>query len=102
MAGTPARAFRRVERRVARPLERLVESEGAIDAIVRLAGVQAGVQRRAERAITAYLHLWHLPSLTDIRRLSQQMSYLERRVRELSREAAEPPAEQGSRDGRAA
>jgi hypothetical protein len=85
------RAFRRAERTVARPLEHVVVSPTAVDAIVRLAAMQAGVQRRAERALTAYLHLWHLPSLTDVRRLSQQMSQLERRIRELSREEATPP-----------
>jgi hypothetical protein len=87
----PLRAFRRAERTVAGPLERLVVSATAVDAIVRLAGVQADVQRRAERTMTASLHLFHLPSLTDVRRLSQQMSQLERRLRELSREEATPP-----------
>ena len=91
MASPPMRAFRRAERTVAQPLERFVVSATAVDAIVRLAGLQAGVQRRADRAMTAYLHLWHLPSLTDVRRLSQQVSQLERRVRELSREEATPP-----------
>jgi hypothetical protein len=91
MASVPMRAFRRAERTVARPLERFVVSPTGVDTIVRMAAVQAGVQRRAERALTAYLHLWHLPSLTDVRRLSQQMSQLERRVRELNREEATPP-----------
>jgi hypothetical protein len=91
MASVPMRAFRRAERTVAQPLERFVVSATAVDAIVRLAAVQAGVQRRAERALTAYLHVWHMPSLTDVRALSQQMSQLERRIRELSREEANPP-----------
>ena len=39
--------------------------------------------------MTAYLHLWNLPSLTDVRRLSRQMAYLERRVREQDRKAAD-------------
>jgi hypothetical protein len=101
MASRPLQVFRRAERRVARPLERFVESEAAVDTVVRLAGLQAAAQRRAERAVTAYLHLWHLPSLTDVRRLSQQMSQLDRRVRELSREDAVPP-DGKERDGRAA
>jgi hypothetical protein len=101
MASRPLQVFRSAERRVARPLERFVESPVAVDAIVRVAGLQAAAQRRAERALTAYLHLWHLPSLTDVRRLSQQMSQLDRRVRELSRGDAVPPAVK-ERDGRAA
>jgi hypothetical protein len=91
MASLPMRAFRRAERTVARPLERLVVRPAAVEGIVRLTGLQADAQRRAERALTAYLHLWHLPSLTDVRRLSQQMSQLDRRVRELSREETTPP-----------
>jgi hypothetical protein len=101
MVPGPVQAFRSAERRVARPLERFVESPVAVDAIVRLAGLQATAQRHAERALTAYLHLWHLPSLTDVRKLSRQMSQLERRVRELSREEAVPPTEE-ERDGGAA
>jgi uncharacterized membrane protein YccC len=90
--------FRRIERAVAGPLEEWVQSETAIEAMIRLFALQGDVQRQLERALTAYLHLWHAPSLTDIRRLSQQMAYLERRVRELSREPdAQPVNGSGAR-----
>jgi hypothetical protein len=100
MPSLPARAFRRAERTVAKPLERLVESETVIDALIRATALQGRAQRRVERGMRAYLHFWNVPALSDVRRLSQQMAYLERRVRELSRETAEPPVEE--RDGRAA
>jgi hypothetical protein len=86
MAALWVRGFRRVERAVARPLEQWAQSDTAIDGLIRLVGLQNEGRRQAERAIAAYLHLWNLPALTDVRRLSQQMAYLERRVRELSRE----------------
>lgn len=97
MMGFAQRAFRRAERTVAGPIERFVESDAAIDAILRLTGVQGDIQRQMGRVLDAYLHLWQLPSLRDVRRLSQQLAQVERRVRELSREGAQPP---GESDGR--
>jgi hypothetical protein len=86
MAALWVKGFRRVERAVAGPLEEWVQRDTAIDAMIRLVALRGDVQRQVERALTAYLHLWHAPSLTDVRRLSQQLAYLDRRVRELSRE----------------
>lgn len=86
MASPLVRVFRRAERVVGRPLERAVQSDAAIDGMIRMAALQGDVQRRLERAQRAYLHVFNLPALSDLRRLSQQMAYLERRVRELSRE----------------
>jgi hypothetical protein len=86
MAAPWVTVFRRVERTVAAPLERWVQSDPAVDALIRLVGLQTEARRQTERAIAAYLHLFNVPALTDVRRLSQQMAYLERRVRELGRE----------------
>jgi hypothetical protein len=95
-------AFRHVERTVARPLERLAESSAAIDGLIRVTALQGELQRRAERMLEASLHLLNIPSLTDVRRLSQQMAHVERRVRELSRAPVDPPADLPDRDARAA
>ena len=86
MAALWVTGFRRVERAVAGPLERWVQSETAIDALVRAAVVQNEVQRQIERGLRSSLHLLNLPSLTDVRQIAQQMSYLDRQVRELGRE----------------
>jgi hypothetical protein len=89
MASPWVSAFRRAERTVAQPLERWVQSELAVDALIYVTGLQNDLRRQAGRAMTAYLHLWNLPSLTDVRRLSRQMAYLERRVREQDRKAVD-------------
>jgi hypothetical protein len=102
MPSAPARAFRRAERAVAAPLERVVESDPGVDVIVRLTALRSRIERDVGRALSAGLHLWQLPSVGDVRRLSQQVAVLERRVRELSREDAEPPAPPGEGDGRPA
>jgi hypothetical protein len=86
MAALWVQGFRRVERTVAGPLERWVQSETAIDALVRAAALQVGVQRQIERGLRTSLHLLNLPALTDVRRIAQQMSYLDRQLRELGRE----------------
>jgi hypothetical protein len=86
MAAPWVTAFRRVEGVVAKPLERFVQSDPAIEAMIRMLALQGDARRLAERTLSAYLHALNIPALTDIRRLSQQMAHLERRVRELSRE----------------
>lgn len=93
MASPLMNTFRRAERLVGRPLERAVQSDAAIDAMIRMNALQGDVQRQVERVLRAYLHLFNVPALTDVRRLSRQMSYLERRVRELSRELDEQPVD---------
>jgi hypothetical protein len=86
MAALWVKGFRRVERAVAGPLEHWVQSETAIDAIVRAVALQVEVQRQVERGLRAYLHLWNLAALTDVRRVAQQVAHLDRQVRELSRD----------------
>jgi hypothetical protein len=95
MASPWLRAFKRAERAAGDPLERLAESPAAIEAMIRTAGLRRGVELRAERVLRFYLHLFNMPALSDVRRLTQQVAYLERRVRELSREADAPPPGDG-------
>ena len=95
MASLWLRAFKRAERAVGDPLEQLAESRAAIEAMIRTAELRRDVELRAERLLRFYLHLFNLPALSDVRRLSQQVAHLERRVRELSREADTPPPGNG-------
>jgi hypothetical protein len=95
MASPWLRAFKRVERTIGDPLERVAESPAAIEAMIRSSGLRRDVELRAERVLRFYLHLFNLPALSDVRRLSQQVAYLERRVRELSRENDTTPPRNG-------
>lgn len=95
MASPWLQAFKRVERAVGDPLERIAESPAAIEAMIRTSGLRRDVELRAERVLRSSLHLLNMPALSDVRRLSQQVAYLERRVRELSREDDTPPPGNG-------
>jgi hypothetical protein len=88
------KAFRRVERGVGRPLEEWVRSDATIAALIRLLELQRGAQRRTERVLRAYLHLWNLPALSDVRALSRQLAQMDRRLRELDRQLDERADEQ--------
>jgi hypothetical protein len=68
---------------VGRPLERWVQSDGTIEWIIRLTALQREAERRLERNVSRVLHLWYVPALGDVRRLSEQVAQLDRRVREL-------------------
>jgi len=95
MASLWLQAFKRAERAVGDPLERIAQSPAAIEAMIRTAALRRDVELRAERVLRFYLHLFNLPALSDVRRLSQQVAHLERRVRKLSREADTPPPGDG-------
>jgi hypothetical protein len=90
MASPWLRAFERAERAVGDPLERLAESPATIELMIRTAELRRDIELRTERVLRFYLHLFNLPALSDVRRLSQQVAYLERRVRELSRDDDTP------------
>ncbi|HEY3187875.1 MAG TPA: hypothetical protein VGJ70_10395, partial [Solirubrobacteraceae bacterium] len=51
--------------------------------------VNRRVQREVERRTRRALHLANLPTATDVRRLTQQVTDLQRQVRALSRELEE-------------
>jgi hypothetical protein len=74
----------RLERAIGEPVERVVRSDQYFDAVT--------VARRLSRKTTSTLeglsrrglHLLNLPAGTDVRRLREQLSRMERRLNELS------------------
>lgn len=46
--------------------------------------VEGRLRRQLERSASWYWNAWHLPSMTDIRRISSQLGAMEARVRDLS------------------
>jgi hypothetical protein len=52
--------------------------------------------RATEEATTEWLHLWNLPSSSDVRRLREQLSRVERRLAEVAKDLADREEE---RDG---
>lgn len=91
--------FSWLERPVGRQLERWVQTEPVVAAVIRLVDLQGDVQRQIERTLRLYLHLWNLPALSDVRRMSQQLALLDRRLRGLERALEELEREDAERRG---
>ncbi len=85
MAGKPLwrQAFDAVDQRVSGPVEAGARSEAFTDLLTAGWRVRRTVQREVERRTRRVLHLANLPTATDVRRLSEQVSALQRQVREL-------------------
>jgi hypothetical protein len=79
------KAFDSVERAIAPGLESTVRSEGFADVATVAMRVRADVSRGAERAMRRALHFWNLPAGSDVKRLSEQVASVERRVRDLAK-----------------
>jgi hypothetical protein len=82
-------AVHRLERLVGEPVEAAVRTDTYFDAVTtlkrarrRTIGLVEGVSKRA-------WHLCNLPAGTDVRRMREQLSRMERRLNQLSEEVAE-------------
>ena len=86
----------RVERAIGEPVERAVRTETYFDVVTKATRATKGVKRRAEGTSRRALHLLNLPAGSDVRRLREQLSRVERRLNTLSDDVAEldapPPA----------
>ena len=69
-----ARAWKRWSRPTSSPISRPA-----------MAKLQNDMQRRAERTMRQTWHFWNLPTGSDVKRMSEQITSLERRVRDLSK-----------------
>jgi hypothetical protein len=85
MAGKPMwrQAFDTVDRRVSGPVEAGARSDAFSDAVALGWRLGRRAQREVERRTRHALHLANLPTATDVRRLSEQVSSLQREIREL-------------------
>lgn len=80
------RYFDSLERGVGRPLESGVETDTFQDAMAAVTRLQLAIQGRLERASGDLLHMFNLPAHSDLKRLSEQVSRLDKQVRDLSLE----------------
>ncbi len=74
------------EKAVAPGLEALTASNGFRDVLALAMKANADITREIERSSRQWLHLWNLPAATDVRRLRQQVTSLERELLALRRE----------------
>lgn len=95
-------AFDSVERTIGKPLEDAVASQRYVDAIVLGMKVQLAVNRRMRKAVDsqigAVLHAVNVPTRSDVRRLSNQVTTLTGEVRMLAAELDRARAEQERRN----
>jgi hypothetical protein len=83
------RAVHRLERAVGTPIESAVRSDAYFDIVATVARASSKTRRTAEGASRRALHLVNLPAGSDVRRLREQLSRVERRLNQLTEEVAE-------------
>jgi hypothetical protein len=85
MAGKPLwrQAFDAVDRRVSGPVEAGARSDAFTDVLTVGWRIGRRAQQVVERRTRRVLHMANLPTATDVRRLSEQVSALQRELREL-------------------
>jgi len=85
MAGKPLwrQAFDAVDRRVSGPVEAGARSDAFTDVLTVGWRISRRAQQEIERRTRRVLHMANLPTATDVRRLSEQVSALQRELREL-------------------
>jgi hypothetical protein len=85
MAGKPLwrQAFDAVDRRVSGPVEAGARSDAFADVLTVGWRIGRRAQQEIERRTRRVLHMANLPTATDVRRLSEQVSALQRELREL-------------------
>jgi hypothetical protein len=76
-------AFDAVDRRVSGPVEAGARSDAFTDALTLGWRLSRRMQREVERRTRRVLHMANLPTATDVRRLSEQVSAVQRELREL-------------------
>lgn len=78
------RHFDRAERMVGGRLEEIVATRQFTDAMILAWRIQVGAFRLLERGSREVLHLWNIPTRSDVMRVSRQLSALDSRVRAIA------------------
>jgi hypothetical protein len=91
MSGKPLwlRAVHRVERAVGEPVEAAVRTDTYFDLMSKATRTTRAAKRTATGTSARVLHLFNLPAGTDVRRMREQLSRMERRLNQLSENVAE-------------
>jgi len=86
-------AVRRFERLVGVPVERLLKSDTYFDTLPKLKRAEAQLADYVAGITDDWYRLFNLPAGSDVRRMREQLSRMERQLQKLTKELAE------SRDG---
>ena len=82
-------AVHRIERAVGEPIEAAVRTDTYFDLVTKATRVTTRARRTVVGTSTRMLHLLNLPADSDVRRLREQLSRMERRLNQLSDDVSE-------------
>jgi hypothetical protein len=82
-------AVHRLERAIGEPVEAAVRSDTYFDLVAKATRATATVKGVAEGTSRRWLHLFNLPAGSDVRRMREQLTRVERRLNQLTEEVAE-------------
>jgi hypothetical protein len=83
------RAVLRLERAIGEPVEAAVRTETYFDLMTTATRSTGAFKRKVAGASTRALHLFNLPAGTDVKRMREQLSRMERRLNQLSERVEE-------------
>jgi hypothetical protein len=81
-------AVRRFERAIGDPIESIVTSEAYFDAMTRFKRAQSQVTDKVENVTNDMYRMFNIPAGSDVRKLREQLSRMERRLEAMSKELA--------------
>jgi hypothetical protein len=84
----------RVDRLVTPPADAFVRTNLFADSIAAITRLEAQLRRRVERQSTMLLHLFNLPTASDVRKIRAQVSAVEARLRDLTEQIEDSDAPQ--------
>ena len=84
------KAVHKAERAVGGPIEAAVKTDTYFDIVTKATRVTGTVKRKASGASTRGLHVINLPAGSDMQRMREQLSRMERRINRLTEEVTDP------------
>jgi hypothetical protein len=82
-------AVHRLERAIGEPVEAAVRTDTYFDLVTKATRATSMARRTVVGTSTRVLHLFNLPADSDVRRLREQLSRMERRLNQLSDDVSE-------------
>ena len=83
------RSVHKLERTIGGPVETVVRSDAYFETMARVSRARRTAINLVEGVSKRWLHLFNLPAGTDVRRMREQLSRLERRLDQLSYDVAD-------------
>jgi hypothetical protein len=84
-----------LERTIGRPIEEFVRSDTYFDLVAEANRARAQLTTLYERLSEDWLHFLNMPANSDVRRLREQLSRLERQVNRLAKDMADARDDDG-------